>query len=132
RRRQLLAPAAARLSPLPLRRAVADGLAVVADRHGRLAAAAGRSVEAAARRLETAAKLLESYSYENVLQRGYAVVWDAHGRTVSSAEQTAPGDIVTLEFAKGKAEAVIARRAAARPKPRPAPVQQGSLFPPKP
>ena len=49
-------------------------------------------------------KLLESYSYKNVLQRGYAVVHGKGGKVVSCVGDINAGDKFKLEFSDGKAE----------------------------
>lgn len=49
-------------------------------------------------------KLLESYSYKNVLQRGYAVVHGKGGQVVSCVGDINAGDKFKLEFSDGKVE----------------------------
>jgi exodeoxyribonuclease VII large subunit len=61
------------------------------------------------RRLDHAGALLESYSYERVLERGFALVSDAAGHPVTSAATLAPGMQVGLRFRDGAAEAQITR-----------------------
>jgi exodeoxyribonuclease VII large subunit len=58
-------------------------------------------------RLSRAASLLDAYSYQGVLKRGYALVTDADGGVIRSADAPAPGQGVTLTFADGKRAAVI-------------------------
>lgn len=71
-------------------------------------------------RVETAGKLLESYSYRKVLERGYAVIRDAHGHPVVSATDTHPGMAVAVEFGDGTVHAVVEGKAPrpAAPKPK--------------
>lgn len=52
-------------------------------------------------------KLLESYSYKNVLSRGYSVIRNKQGGLVTSSKSLNPGDIITLELKDGKKEAEI-------------------------
>ncbi len=52
-------------------------------------------------RLETAGRLLESYSYERVLERGFALVLDGAGKPVSSAVAAAKHSELNLKFADG-------------------------------
>ena len=59
-------------------------------------------------RLAHAAQLLESYSYERVLDRGFALIQDAAGAPVLSAAQLKPGDDVTLRLKDGQRAARIA------------------------
>jgi exodeoxyribonuclease VII large subunit len=52
-------------------------------------------------RVEQAARLLESYSYDRVLQRGFAIVLDENGRPVTDAGSANAGQAVQIEF-KGR------------------------------
>ena len=93
--------------------------------------------------LRHAAQLLESYSYERILERGFALVTDAGSHPVTSVNQASAGAEVSLRFHDGTAHAQIARaetdagsvkrRAQSKPKPgRPAKPKsddpQGSLL----
>ncbi len=85
------------------------------------------------RRLAHAAALLESYSYERVLERGFALVAAADGRPVTSTSQVKPGDDVSIRFKDGATSARVAGGAAPQPKkrkPKPAADDdpQGSLL----
>jgi exodeoxyribonuclease VII large subunit len=80
---------------------------VAGDLAARLKRAAMRRTQREIDRLAQLGGLLESYSFHRVLERGYAVVWDAAGVPVTSAKATKPGQTVTLEFAVGKRGAVI-------------------------
>ena len=57
-------------------------------------------------RLDSLGRLLDSYSYEQVLARGFALVRDAADRPVISAKAVAPGDGLTIQFADGAVGAV--------------------------
>ena len=59
------------------------------------------------RLLSQTSALLESYSYERVLERGFALVADPEGKPVTSAKALQPGDHVALRFAEGEANAAI-------------------------
>jgi len=61
------------------------------------------------RRLEGTSALLESYSYQRVLERGFALVTDADGNTVASVAAVAAGDDVNLRLADGALGARITR-----------------------
>lgn len=84
----------------------------------RLQGALRRVIERHAHLLEAAGGRLESYykALQNVLERGFAVVKDAGGNVVVSAQAVTPGAALTLEFHDGKV-AVVADGAARR-KPR--------------
>jgi exodeoxyribonuclease VII large subunit len=80
------------------------------------------------RRLAHLSELLESYSTEQVLARGYAIVRDADGTPVTAPKRLRPGDAVELHFAKEeKAAAVIVgipRKRAVKPMKK----EQGELL----
>ena len=42
--------------------------------------------------------MLEAYSFENVLQRGFAVVRDDKGRVITDATNTNAGQTIELQF----------------------------------
>ncbi len=59
-------------------------------------------------RLLGATRLLESFSYQEVLKRGFAVVRDAGtGTPLLAAASTAPGQGITLEFGDGRVAAHV-------------------------
>ena len=72
--------------------------------------------------LDSCTRLLESYSYEGVLARGFALVRDAAGGPVVSAAAVAPGQELHLQFHDGeiaadKPVALVDRRLLLRPLP---------------
>ena len=67
-------------------------------------------------RLLRAAKLLDAYSYQGVLERGYALVQNKRGDVVRSKDGVQAGDGVMLTFADGKRGAVIEGKAAPKAK----------------
>ncbi|MGE5146803.1 MAG: exodeoxyribonuclease VII large subunit [Candidatus Eiseniibacteriota bacterium] len=74
------------------------------------------------RRLGHAGALLDSYSYERVLERGFALVSDPAGHPVTTASALSVGMAVGLRFRDGAAEAEItgtgrAARSPEAPKP---------------
>jgi exodeoxyribonuclease VII large subunit len=86
-------------------------------------------------RVETLEARLESVSPKRVLERGYAIVWDANGAPVTQAQDVSAGDALKVEFAGERKVDVTVTGAgsAAPPKPRaskrakPAP-EQGTLL----
>jgi exodeoxyribonuclease VII large subunit len=81
--------------------------------------------------LDHLGQLLDSYSYEKVLERGFALVRDGDGKPVLSAASVGDGDALTLQFRDGTVEAVAGGKAAEkpkRPKPTPGTGPQGSLL----
>jgi len=80
--------------------------------------------------LESLAALLDSYAYERVLARGFALVRDAADHPVASAAAVAPGAGLTIQFADGAVAATATGRAD-KAKPRPpkrGDTKQGSLL----
>jgi exodeoxyribonuclease VII large subunit len=134
--------AAGRLSPA--------GLAVRVERCGERAAGLGQRLrqsmharlDVRRRHLDGCGKLLASLGYLGVLQRGFALVRDAEGRSIRSAAGVAPGQRLDIEFGDGHVGARSdapgagahdqpAQPATPKPKPRAKPGgggTQGSLF----
>ncbi len=63
-------------------------------------------------RLAQADRLLRSYSYQSVLERGFALVRDAEGAMIRSAAAIAGGDRLSIRFADGEVGAVADATAA--------------------
>jgi exodeoxyribonuclease VII large subunit len=76
-------------------------------------------------RVDALQVLLASLGYRSVLQRGYALVRDGEGRPLARAAGVAAGQSIQIEFADGTRRAQID---GARPKRRPEPLAQSSLF----
>lgn len=101
---------------LPPTRAIAEA--------GKRLAVTGRELERAyrddlrgkARSLEHLGQLLESFSYERVLDRGFALVTTPAGATVTSVASLKPCDDVNIRLADGVAGARIAGGAAQQKK----------------
>ncbi len=51
--------------------------------------------------------MLESCSYERVLERGFALVWDDAGRAVRSVQRLAPRMALTVRFHDGAAGVTV-------------------------
>ncbi len=105
----------------------------LADLRGRLGAAISRDRRRSADRIEALGKLLASYSYRNVLARGFALARGLDDRPIHAAAAIAPGERLQLEFADGRVVATAeGERSIAGPRPRAARVKtvagQGSLF----
>jgi len=106
-----------RLSDRPIRQKIATERKALPQLLERLSRAEARHLGDLARRLDGAGKLLESYSYHGVLKRGYAVVRDAEGRPIRTAEGQNAGDVLDIEFADGHLGAVVAPGGAPKPQP---------------
>ncbi len=54
-------------------------------------------------KLKFASQMLESYSFKNVLKRGYSIVWDKN-KPISNTSDLKKLSIATIEFADGKVD----------------------------
>jgi exodeoxyribonuclease VII large subunit len=86
------------------------------DQLGRAREAAGRALVAVLSRADATtrelAASLRALSPQGTLDRGYAIVRDAHGAVVRSASAVAKKDAVGIRVAEGELDAVVT---AARP-----------------
>lgn len=88
-------------------RMVTDAKKTLAREVNDMKRAADRLMIRKRERLVTAGKLLDSYSYERVLDRGFALVTDDNGAPILSATQLSPGDNVSLRLKDGERAARI-------------------------
>lgn len=105
------------------------------------------AVERSAQKLSSLSALLESYSYKGVLERGFALVNDQDGNTVTSSQGLETGQALAIRFAKDETVDVTvgtngktpspSATPTTKPKPQPKtkpkvkktpPPEQGSLF----
>jgi exodeoxyribonuclease VII large subunit len=84
-----------------------------------------RLVGDARRRVEALDQLRIAYSYQGVLERGFALVRGAGDRPVRTAAAVVPGQALSLEFRDGRVAATAAGRA---PRAKPAGRGQDDLF----
>jgi exodeoxyribonuclease VII large subunit len=116
--RSKIAEAAAALRPQRLLALIEQRDERLEGVRNRLATAGGRALADAERHVVQLGRMLESYSYENVLKRGYALVLNGEGHLVAAAADAHSGDAVTLRFHDGERGAVIdGEKKAAAPKP---------------
>ena len=94
-----LAKATAGLRPTVLEGRLAGYQQRIADLSHRITTALDTLVTQAEHKLSATADLLESYSYRNVLARGYAVIRDQGNHPLTRASQTHPDMAITIEFA---------------------------------
>jgi exodeoxyribonuclease VII large subunit len=85
----------------------------------RAQSASRRMIDRQEQRLLRASKLLDAYSYQGVLERGYALVQDETGEVIRSKDGAQSGQTVTLTFADGSRGAVMDGDAASKPKSKP-------------
>ena len=137
---------AGRLSIRPAAIKIGEGGRRLADLAPRVGRGYGKLIEERTARVQALGQLLESYSYEGVLKRGYAVIRGPDGKPLTAVAGATPGLAVTLQFHDGNAAATVDGGApAAEPPPKavkPKPVElpkaepkkavrapaQGSLF----
>lgn len=106
-----------------------EGTRRTADMSQRLQNAETRRLEDLRRKLDQTGRLLESFSYKNVLGRGFALVRDGEGKPVRGSTGLAGGAPLELEFAGDDRLGVIVAGEGAAPKPEKAPARKKS--PPK-
>lgn len=128
-----LSNAAQRLRPEPIAQNLTRQSQAVSQSAERSQQAILRKLKQDEDRLKKAAQLLDAYSYQGVLERGYALVQNQAGDVVRSKDGVKAGEGVTLTFADGKREAVIegtvAKKAVKKKPPKPATsTPQGDLF----
>jgi exodeoxyribonuclease VII large subunit len=129
-RRARLAEVAAHLRPRLLAREIEAYRKTLADLGHGLGRELRRRLSDARTRVEGHGKLLASYSYERVLERGFAVVRDAKARLLTSVAAAKPGLGLRIEFRDGTAAATVDGIAPPRKRPRATPDDepQGSLL----
>ena len=102
-----LSNAAQRLRPEPIAQNLTRQSQAISQSAERSQQAILRKLQKDEARLKKAAQLLDAYSYQGVLERGYALVQTGAGDVVRSKDSVKAGEGVTLTFADGKREAVI-------------------------
>lgn len=85
--------------------------------HARLGPALTAFFQQRTRMVGHASGLLSAYSYQGVLQRGFALVRDESGRPLKSAAAVLPGSSLEIEFADGRV-AATADGGSAPPQPK--------------
>jgi len=80
-----------------------------------------------AQRLQNAGALLESYSFERVLDRGFALITDDKGKPVTSVKKLKTGDALSMRLIDGEKPVIVGSKPKAKAK-RPTPPGQGQLL----
>jgi exodeoxyribonuclease VII large subunit len=101
RRRAAFGALAAKLSTQVLQADVQQAREQFARAGSRLVPMLRRALDEKAQRLASLGKLLNSYSYERVLDRGFAVVLDDDGEIVRGPQTVKPGQPLTVRLAEG-------------------------------
>jgi exodeoxyribonuclease VII large subunit len=107
--RQRLDVAAARVRYHDLRRSLAASRQVL---HGQLSALVGATRTLFLHRkgaLDQMSARLQNLSPLSILERGYALVFDASGKLVKDAAQVQPGDTISARVARGVIDATVKR-----------------------
>ena len=78
----------------------------------RLTPALARTLARRGERIVALDRLLESYSYHNVLERGFALVTDEHQQIVTDAASVRPGQPLSIQVATGNFGATAGQGAA--------------------
>ncbi len=131
-RRRKLELASAHLKPGPILVSIEDGGRRSIDLARRLVRCGAQAADKATAELGRLGQLLESYSYERVLDRGFALVRDKAGAPVTRAADVKEGERLSLRFADGERGAT-ADGEAPSPQPQPkrktkTPADQGTLI----
>ncbi|WP_138380812.1 exodeoxyribonuclease VII large subunit [Luteithermobacter gelatinilyticus] len=71
----------------------------------RLQPAMTRLMQQQKSRLDSPVRLFDSLNYKRVLERGYAVIRDSRGKTLTNAARVSAGDVMDIEFRDGHVSA---------------------------
>ncbi len=96
-------------------RIVRDGKRALEREASRLDRALPRLTGSKRDRLRQMGQLLESYSFERVLERGFALVETAAGKPVFAAADLTPGEDIAIRMKDGRVGARVAGAAPAKP-----------------
>lgn len=88
-----------KLSPRPINTQIGQSLSRLDELRNRMAGGQKRHLETQVARLAQASRLLDSYSYQSVLQRGFALVRDDQGDPIRASHGLLKGQMLHLEFA---------------------------------
>jgi exodeoxyribonuclease VII large subunit len=80
------------------------------ERSSELRVGVDRALIAKRRRFEAAKLQLEERSPFQLLERGYAIAYDASGKVLRSADQVAVGDEISVRLARGEIDATVRRK----------------------
>ena len=99
----------AKLSPQALIRRTKDMLRLLSGTSERLAHTGQKILKDRTVKLQNLSALLESLSFERVLERGYAVVFNDKGGIISSSKKLSSGQKIEIRFRDGKKKAVAGK-----------------------
>ena len=110
RRRRQYAAAQLKLASVNLRARVSLLRRRLERRTSDFAAHARRYLSGTRRKLEAETVRLEERSPFQLLERGYAIAYDAKGKVLRSAEQVAEGDVIRVRLARDEISATVQRK----------------------
>ena len=110
RKQRRFAAARMEFAQLDLRARVGKLRHLLDERSGELRLRVDRALIAKRRRLEAAALQLEERSPLQLLERGYAIAYDASGKVLRSPDQVALGDDISVRLARGQVDATVRRK----------------------
>ncbi len=112
RARRRFTVAETRIAAFDLRARIAALRVRLEQRSGDLRVRVERFLVLKRQRMERLRLQLDEHSPLRVLERGYAIVYDAAGNVVRAAEQVAIGDEVAVQLARGRLAAEVKRKEA--------------------
>lgn len=107
---QRLTRASSRIAVFDLRRRAALLRQRIEQRQDGLRAAFARALTAKRHRFEKLNLQLEERSPFQLLERGYAIAYDASGKVLRSPDQVALGDDISVRLARGQLDATVRRK----------------------
>ncbi len=110
RKQRRFAAAHVRFARMDLRARVGRLRHALDERSGNLRIGINRALIAKRRRYEAVEVQLRERNPENLLQRGYAIAYDAAGKVLHSADQVALGDDISVRLARGQLDATVRRK----------------------
>jgi exodeoxyribonuclease VII large subunit len=112
RKRRRFTAAHVQFAALDLRARVGRLRRKLDQRSTELQARLVRALVTKRRRLEAAALQLEERSPFQLLERGYAIAYDASGKVLRSPDQVSLGDDISLRLARGELGATVRNKKA--------------------
>ncbi len=115
RKRRQFTAARLQFAALDLRARVGRLRRTLDKGYAELQTRAARALVAKRRRLEAAALQLEERSPVLLLERGYAIAYDAEGKVLRSVEQVALGEDISVRLARGELGATVRSKKVTEP-----------------
>jgi exodeoxyribonuclease VII large subunit len=110
RKQRRFAAAHVRFARMDLRARVGRLRRALDERSSSLRIGIDRALIAKRRRYEAVEVQLRERNPENLLQRGYAIAYDASGKVLHSADQVAVGEDISVRLARGQLDATVRRK----------------------